>query len=41
MIENITKIREIENITNEPVNFMHYFSKKTINSLLDEKKLKN
>lgn len=37
MFKENTKIREIKEITNESIDFMRYFSKKTINSLLEEK----
>ncbi len=41
MTENITKIREIEENTIKSVDFINYLSKKTINSLLDEKTIEN
>jgi len=40
MLENNTKIREIEKIKNESVDFLFYFFKKTINSSFNKKQLR-
>ena len=40
MLKNNTKIREIGEITSESVDSKHYHSKKTINSLFEQKTIK-